>query len=168
LDNINDKTLDNVIRRITDSEDLLSILIDIEDYFDSNDLYVYKNWFDGEVVAGPFVQRYWIKIKLKYPYEKMPDPSGGQRLLKHGTRIHYDIAYEECPVKVKSESDYRPGTKKPKMIKKKVWIITLLISRRFIQNIDDDIMNIYDEEVDVDTIEDATADGIDTNQAFQS
>ena len=157
---------EEVIKRLSDSEDLVDILIDIEDYFDRNNLYVFKNWLDGEVVGGPFVKRYWVKLTLKYPYKKMPDPDGGLRLLKHGTRIHYDIGIEEVPAKVESESDYQPGTKKPKMVKQKVWLITMLIPRRFVQNLDSEVMDMYDEDVDVDTADDATAEGNTVDQAM--
>jgi hypothetical protein len=154
-----------VVKRLSDSEDLVDILIDIEDYFDRNNLYVFKNWMDGEVVGGPFVKRYWVKLILKYPYKKMPDPDGGLRLLKHGTRIRYDIGVEEYPMEVKSESDFQPGTKKPKMAKRKVWLITMLIPRRFVQNLDSEIMDQYDEEVDVDVADDAKAEGNTVDQA---
>lgn len=156
-----------VVRRITDSEDLVDILIDIEDYLDGNNLYVYKNWKLGEVVAGPYTKQYWVKITLKYPYEKMPDPEGGLRLLMHGTKISYRIALEKYPVDVKSEADYQPGTKKPKMKKRKIWLIDMLIPRKFVQNIDNKIMDQYEEEVDVETLDDAAAAGVDADGAVQ-
>lgn len=146
---------EDVVKRITDSEDLLSICIDIEQYFDSNNLYAFRNWISGEIVGGPFVKRYWVKVVLKYNYNEMPDPDGGLRLLKHGTKIHYDIKFEERPIKIKSPSDYQPGVNKPKMKKHKVWIITLLIPRRFVQNLDSEVMDTYDDEVDVNTVDDA-------------
>ena len=157
-----------VIDRLSDSENLVDIAIDIENYFDRNDLYVYKNWFDGEIVGGPYVKRYWIKVQLKYPYEKMPDPDGGVRLLKHGTKIYYDIGTEEYPIEVKSEADYQPGTKKPKMAKKKVWLITMMIPRHFVQNLDKEVMDMYDEEVDVETVDDAQAEGNTPDKAIET
>jgi hypothetical protein len=154
------KTSEDVIRRLTDNEDLIDILIDIEDYLDSNDLYVYKNWHLGEVVGGPFTKPYWVKVTLKYPYHRMPDPEGGLRLLMHGTKIHYRIGHEKVPIKVKSEADYQPGTKKPKMKVIKVWLIDLLIPRKFVQNLDNVVMDQYAEEVDVETVDDANAEGV--------
>jgi len=161
-------TADENVRRITDSEDLVDILIDIENYLDSNDLYVYKNWKLGEVVAGPFTRPYWIKVTLKYPYEQMPDPEGGVRLLQHGTKINYKVAEELYPMKVKSESDYQPGTKKPKMKKRKIWLIDLLIPRKFVRNIDREVLDQYEEDVDTDTVDDAEAQGIDAEKAVKT
>lgn len=159
---------EDAILRLTKSEDLIDILIDIENYFDSNNLYAFKNWIKGEVVGGPFVKKYWIKVVLKYPYKDMPDPDGGLRLLKHGTKIHFGIALEKYPIEVKSESDFEPGTKKPKMKNKKVWLITFLIPRKFVQNLDSKIMDMYDEEVDMDTVEDANAEGNTPDKAIES
>ena len=150
---------EEAIGRLSKSEDLVDILIDIEHYFDTNNLYAFKNWINGEVVSGPFVKKYWVKLVLKYPYKQMPDPDGGLRLLKHGTKIHFDIALEEYPIEIKKPSDYQPGTKKPKMRNRKVWLVTMMIPRRFVQNIDAEIMDMYDDEVDTETIEDANAEG---------
>ena len=168
IDKHNSQASSDVIKRITDSEDLLSIMIDFENYLDSNNLYAFENWIDGEIVGGPWVKRYWVKVILKYPYKKMPNPEGGLRLLKHGTKIHYDIKYEEHSVEVKSPSDYQPGTKKPKIKKQKVWIITMLIPRRFVQNLDSEIMDTYDDEVDVNTIDDSAGQGASPDEAIQT
>lgn len=156
-----------VVQRISDNEDLIDILIDIEDYFDSNDLYVYKNWKKGEVVAGPYTKPYWIKLTLRYLYEDMPDPDGGLRLLMHGTRIKYRRATEEFSIPVKSPSDYQPGTKKPKVKKRKIWLIDLMIPRKFVQNLDKEIMDQYEEEVDNEALDDANAEGVDADDAIK-
>lgn len=156
-----------VVERIYDSEDLVDILIDIEDYLDSNDLYAFKNWKQGEVVSGPWTQRYWVKLTLKYPYRQMPDPEGGLRLLQHGTKINYRIAKEKYDVKVKSEADYQPGTVKPKIKERKIWLVDLLIPRKFVQNLDNEVLDQYEEEVDTETIDDASAEGLDTEEAVR-
>ena len=161
------KSAQDVVNRISDNEDLIDILIDIENYLDSNNLYVYKNWKLGEVVAGPFTRPYWIKLTLKYPYRKMPDPEGGLRLLQHGTKISFRKAEELVPIKFKSESDYQPGTKKPKMKKIKIWLIDMLIPRKFVRNIDKEVMDQYEEEVDVETVDDAEAEGINSEKAVK-
>lgn len=157
-----------VVTRVYDSEDLVDILIDIENYLDGNDMYVYKNWKLGEVVSGPWTQRYWVKVTLKYPYRKMPDPEGGLRLLQHGTKIRYRVAKEKYSVDVKSEADYQPGTVKPKIKERKIWLIDLLIPRKFVQNLDNEVLDQYEEEVDTETIDDANAEGVDTDEAARS
>jgi hypothetical protein len=146
---------EDAVKRIETSEDILSIMIDFENYLDSNNLYAFRNWIDGEIIGGPFVKRYWVKVMLKFPYNQMPDPDGGLRLTKHGTKINYDIKFEERPIEIKSPSDYQPGTKKPKMKKYKIWVITMLIPRRFVQDLDSEVMDVYDDDVDVNTVNDA-------------
>lgn len=155
VDQHNSNAANDAISRIESNEDILDIMIDFENYLDTNNTYAFKNWIDGEIVGGPFIKRYWVKVMLKYPYNKMPDPNGGVRLLKHGTKIHYDIKYEERPIQIKSPSDYQPGTKKAKMKKHKIWVITMLIPRRFVQNLDSEIMDIYNDDVDINTVNDA-------------
>ena len=88
-------------------------------------------------------------------------------MLQHGTKINFKIAEEEVPIKVKSESDYQPGTKKPKMKKVKIWLIDMLIPRKFVRNLDNEVMDQYEEEVDVDTVDDAEAEGIDSEKAVK-
>lgn len=148
-----------VIQRLSDSEDLVDIMISVENYFDTNYLYSFKNWIEGEIVSGPYVKKYWVKVGLKFDYNKMPDPSGGLRLLKHGTKITFRKSTEEEPVEVKTADDYQPGTKKPKMKKKKIWLVDFLIPRRFVESIDKEVMDLYDEDVDVDTADQAVAQG---------
>lgn len=157
-----------VVRRISDHEDLTDILLDVEDYLDSNDMYVYKNWKLGEVVAGPFTKPYWVKITLKYPYHQMPDPEAGLRLLMHGTKIRYRIANEKYPIKVTSEADYQPGTKKPKLKTRKIWLIDILIPRKFVQNLDAEVMDQYEEEVDTEDLDSAAAENIDAEGAVKN
>ena len=84
--------MDSIIKKIASSKILLDVLIAFEDFLDSNDLYVYKNWFDGEIVEGPIISRYWISVTLKYPYRKMPDPEGAERLVRNGVSVKYKKA----------------------------------------------------------------------------
>lgn len=140
------KTSSDLIHKITDNEGLIDILVDIEDYLDSNYLYAYKNWISGTVVDGPIIKRYWIIIVLQYEYDQMPDPSGATRLLPHGTKIRYRTAFEQRSVEVKSPSDYQPGTHKPRMKKHKVWLVEIRIPRRMIKNITSEIADLYYEE----------------------
>lgn len=165
VDKLNPSAVQNVISRVTDSEDLTDILIDVEDYFDTSNLYAFSNWIDGVIVSGPFVSKYWVKLTLKYKYKKMPDPAGGMRLVTHGTRIGYKIGHEEVPIKIRTPNDYIPGTKKAKMRLEKIWLIEILVPRRLVQNLSDEIMDLYDEDVDSETLDDADVQGISAEDA---
>ena len=157
-----------VISRLTDNVDLVDLMINVENYLDGNDMYSFKNWIKGEVVGGPYVKKYWIKITLKWAYKDMPDPDGALRLLKHGTRINYRKGTETVPVKIKSEADYQPGTKKPRMKTEKIWLVDLMIPRKFVENIKKEVLDLYDEELDLDTAEDAVSVGETPEQAVQA
>ena len=148
-----------LIKRLTDSEDLIEILMDVEDYLDTNYLYTYKNWIDGHVVDGPKIKKYWITIILKFDYEKMPDPMGAARLLPHGTKVRYRVADELRDVKVSNPGDYQPGTHKPREKKYKIWLIELQIPRRFVKNLTDEVIELYSERIDIDTVEHSTIPG---------
>lgn len=157
-----------VITRLTDNEDLVDLMISIENYLDNNDMYSFKNWIQGEIVGGPYVRKYWVKVTLKWNYDDMPDPNGAVRLLKHGTKVDYRKGIEKVPVEIKSPADYEPGTNKPRTKTEKIWLVDLLIPRKFIENINKEVLDLYDEEVDADTAEDAVAQGDTIEQAVQS
>lgn len=158
MDNI-DKALQTV-RRIDDSPDLVDIMISIEDYLDRNDLYAFKNWILGELVDGPHVRPYWIKVTFKWPYEKMPDPSGGMRLVPQGTKIWFRKDTENVPQPIHEPSDYEPGTHKPKIKAEKVWLVDLMIPRKFIEDIDGEVMDLYYDRVDdMELVGDAETEG---------
>ena len=152
---LKESAADDVIKRLTAKSDLLSIMIDIENYFDNANLYAFDNWFSGELVDGPLIRKYWIDITLKYTYKKMPDPRGGLRLTPHGTKIDYRKAYELVAQPINNPSDYEPGTRKPKMKKEPIWLIHMKIPRRFVEALDKELLDTYADEIEDETGEDA-------------
>jgi len=156
-----------LFKRLSDSDSLTDVLIQMEDFMDSLDLYVFKNWFEGEIVQGPDIRRYWVSMILKYPYEEMPDPAGAERLIKHGVKVIYRKGEEEAPVDVEGPDDLLPSNK-PRMETKKVWLVEIQIPRRFIEELDDsDLeMHVDDELVDVEDVSDARDENIDDAEAF--
>lgn len=145
----------NVIDRLTDSNSLLNVMIKMEDFLDSLDLYVYKNWIDGEIVSGPHVTRYWTSMTLMYDYKDMPDPAGALRLMKHGALVKYKQAEKEdneLHLNVTSQmidtlisnqygtADQQGSVNQPPdyarapLPKKKVWLVEVFIPRKFIDD----------------------------------
>lgn len=155
------ESINKLVNKLNDSKSLTDVLIQMESFMDDLDLYVYKNWFDGEIVDGPNIKRYWVSLILKYPFKNMPDPEGGLRLIKHGAKVSYKKAYEELPGPITDPSDYREGSKKPKMQKEQVWLVEIQIPRRFIDELDDSDLELYADEIDVDDVSDARDDDID-------
>jgi hypothetical protein len=138
----------DIVDRLNSDSTLLDIAIDIESYLDDANLYVFKNWIKGVLVSGPDVRKYWVDVVLKYDHAEMPDPDGAFRLLPHGTKVSFKKAQEQVPTKIKSPDDYEPGTKKPKMQLKPIWLVYMSIPRRFIEAVDQDLIDQYDLEAE--------------------
>ncbi len=157
------------IEKIQDSPQILDILIQMEDVLDSLDIYVFKNWFNGEVCDGPNIKRYWLDFTLKYPYDKMPDPKAAYRLLKHGIRVNYEKVKEDdtAPDRTLSEPDVNEDKKDiEESPEYKYWMIKISIPRKLYKNISTEEMDFYDEEIEYDDVEDAKDTGMDEESAF--
>lgn len=152
------------IEKLEDSPHLLDLLIQMEDVLDSLDIYVFKNWINGEVVEGPKVRRYWLDMTLKFPHAKMPDPRAGLRLLKHGVRIDFEKATEDASDEgPKNESDNSDESKKTE----KVWLVHISIPRRLVSEINAGELDFYDEELDdVEDVQDAQDGGMNDESGY--
>ena len=148
------------LEKLQDSPNLLDILIQMEDVLDSMDIYVFKNWLEGEVVDGPVVRRYWLDFALKYAPDRMPDPRGALRLLKHGLRVDITRAKEEgenLTVLTKQEGEADPDAE----TEHDIWLVKISIPRRLVVQMNAADHDFYDEEIDSDDVEDAQDDGLD-------
>lgn len=124
--------------RELNSANMQGTLIQFEDYLDNNHLYAFANWLDGIVWDGPTVKRYWVSITLKYDYDNMPDPQGAARLVNSGATVTFKESIEYVPVKVEKQDDLDPATRKPKEEEKEIWLVTIKVPRRFIEDAIDD------------------------------
>lgn len=123
----------DVIRNIDDlyaNNTSLAILKDFERVIDELDIYVYKNWEDGELAYGPQVDRHWITVGFMWPKEKMPDPLGAKRLHDLGCKIKYETTHLIEPRKIRTPEDYRPGTRKGKLDRKPIWIVEIQMPKK--------------------------------------
>lgn len=123
------------LQTLTVNDSAFRILKDFERVLDELDLYVYKNWIDGELLAGPEVGRYVVGCKFLWPYDKMPDPEGAARLLDYGCRITYERTHIMIPRKVHKPSDFRPGTKKGKIDPHPIWVVSIEMPKKLMQDI---------------------------------
>ena len=123
----------DVIRNIQDlyeNNSSLAILKDFERVIDELDIYVYKNWEDGELAYGPKVDRHWITAAFMWPADKMPDPVGGKRLLELGCKVKFEKSHVIEPRRIKNPDDIRPGTKKGKLDHKPIWIVEIKMPKK--------------------------------------
>lgn len=123
------------IQTLSANESAFQILKDFERVLDELDMYVFDNWEDGELLEGPDVNRYAITCKFMWPRENMPDPAGGERLLDYGCKVVYAKEQLMVPRKVQSPKDFRPGTKKGKIDAHPVWVVSITIPKKLMQDI---------------------------------
>ena len=81
------KTVQNVF----DNDTAFTVLKDFERVLDELDLYVYDNWENGELASGPNIKRHFVSCTFMWDRDKMPDPTGGQRLTDYDCKVYYKI-----------------------------------------------------------------------------
>jgi len=124
------------LQTLSENNTAFKVLKDFERVIDELDIYVFKNWDEGELVAGPDVGRYSVTCKFMWPEKDMPDPAGGKRLNDYGCKVTYEKEKILVPRKIKDPSDYRPGTKKGKIDAHPVWIVTIDMPKKLMSDID--------------------------------
>ena len=112
----------------------LSILKDFERVVDELDVYVFKNWEDGELLSGPVDSRHFVTCSFMWPADKMPDPAGGQRLLDRGCKVFYKRDELLKPRQIKGPEDYRPGTTKGKIDSHDICVVEIRMPKELIGN----------------------------------
>jgi hypothetical protein len=112
----------------------LTILKDFERVLDELDVYVFANWEDGELLSGPVDSRHFVTCSFMWPADKMPDPSGGKRLLDRGCKVTYQKDELLKPREIKTPEDYRPGTTKGKIDAHDIWIVEIKMPKELIGN----------------------------------
>lgn len=145
-----------VIRNIEsmyESNTAFGVLKDFERVLDELDLYVYKNWEDGELAEGPVIDRHWVTTKFFWPRDKMPDPMGGKRLLDYDCKVRYQKNYMVKPRKIIEPDDIRPGTKKGKLDRHPIWIVEISMPKKLLA----DMFSANLENLDVQEIEQSPA-----------
>tara|TARA_A100001011_G_C13858938_1_gene654075 strand:- start:343 stop:639 length:297 start_codon:yes stop_codon:yes gene_type:complete len=69
-----------------------------------------------------------------WPADKMPDPSGGKRLIDRGCKVTYKKDELLKPREIKSPADYRPGTTKGKIDAHDIWVVEIKMPKELIGN----------------------------------
>lgn len=144
---------------MTDSS--IATLLDFERIIDELDVYSFENWKQGELVQGPKYEKYFVTCTFMWPYKKMPDPRGGERLLEYGCEIRYRKDYLEYPVKVKNYTDFLPGTKMPKMAKTPVWLVEIVVPKQLMKDIRQGSLELASETINAEDIDQAYETGLD-------
>jgi len=169
--------LNDHLRKVSEGESLLDMLLEFEGILDEVVLYAYKNWIKGEILEGPDVGRHWVTAKFMYMSEDMPDPSGAERLLSRGIKVKFCREELKYPKKIKNWDDVDQarsfnargggygglgglggvGYVKPKVMSDKVWVVEIKMPRKYVDNTIQDYVDVGDDEfIDTDALNSAT------------
>ena len=143
------------IRDIYMSEGSLTTLLDFERVLDEVDIYAFRNWELGELVAGPDIGKYRVTCTFMWPERLMPDPRGGRRLLPFDCEVSYMKKDIKIPVKITDPSDYRSGTKKAKLITRQVWLVEIVMPKALMNDIRTGSIEMEDQDIDLDDLDQA-------------
>ena len=154
------KILNDQIKRVSETNTLLDMLLEFEKTLEDIDVYAYRNWDLGEVLEGPDMSRHYITVKLMYKLDEMPDPAGAQRLMQKDCLVKYRKDTLISPIKVKTfddvETDIRAdGSVRPRAKTKSepVWIVEVKMPRRYVDEFNSDVVEAdQDSYVDTESI----------------
>jgi hypothetical protein len=151
----------DTIKNVYMSDGSMSTLLDYERVLDEADVYAFKNWKHGELVQGPNVGRYSCKCVFMWPYKLMPDPRAALRLINIGCRVTFGKGEIKVPVEVKDYEDFVPGTRYPKMHKRKVWFVEVVVPVDLMDDIKEGTIDLADQTIDLSEIDDAYNEDLD-------
>lgn len=152
------------IKNLYLSDGSISTLLDFERVLDELDLYAFKNWSIGELVAGPEIYRYTVACTFMWPESLMPDPRGGRRLLPFDCRVRYRKTTIKIPVKIEDPDDFIPGTHKARLIDKTVWLVEIEMPKALMSDIRTGAIELEDQEIDLGELDDAYESDLDQEE----
>lgn len=123
------------LQTLSENNSAFQVLKDFERVLEELDIYVFKNWEDGELCKGPDVGRYSVTCSFMWEEKDMPDPQGAKRLSDYGCEVFYKKGHILVPRKIKDPSDYRPGTKKGKIDAHPIWTVTVEMPKKLMQDV---------------------------------
>jgi hypothetical protein len=155
------------IRDIYLSEGSLLTLLDFERVLDELDLYAFKNWAVGELVAGPNIGKYRVTCIFMWPEKLMPDPRGARRLLPFDCEVRFKRTLMQVPMKIEDPSDFRPGTRKAKLVEKKIWLVEITMPKALMSDIRTGSVELEDQDIDLEDLDSAYEQDLD-QESYQN
>jgi hypothetical protein len=152
------------IKNLYMSDGSLLTLLDFERVLDELDLYAFKNWQLGELVAGPEVSKYKISCIFMWPEKLMPDPRGARRLLPFDCTIKYKKTTIKIPIKIEEPDDFVPGTHKARLVEKKVWLVEITLPKSLMNDIRTGSIEMEDQLIDLEDLDAAYQDDLDQEE----
>jgi len=132
-------TVENLLDNLSDiynQNTSFSILKDFERVLDEFfDIYVFDNWEHGEIVKGPIISKYWVTCYFMWDDDKRPDLSVLERFKSNNCMSKTGTSYFIEPIRILKPEDIRPGTKKGKLKRKKVFVIGIKVPKTLLKNV---------------------------------
>lgn len=152
------------IKNIYMSDGALSTLLDFERVLDEIDVYAFRNWSVGELVEGPDIGRYKVTCLFMWPEHLMPDPRGARRLLPFDCSVRYRKVMMKVPMRITDPDDFRPGTKKARIIERPVWLVEISIPKSLMSEIRTGSIEMEGEEIDLEELDAAYEQDLDKEE----
>jgi hypothetical protein len=124
-----------LIETLNEDSNSLNVVKQFEKVLDELNIYIFKNWDEGELVKGPIISKYDVTCHFMWPKNNMPDPDGLKVLHNYGCTIKVGKNNLLIPRKITDPDDYRPGTKKGKIDAHPVWIISISMPKKLINDV---------------------------------
>lgn len=165
FNDINFVSIVDTIKNVYMSDGAMSTVLDFERVLDEADLYAFKNWLLGELVQGPDVGRYSVTCTFMWPYKLMPDPNGAKRLIGVGCKVKFIKTTIKVPIEIENYEDFVPGTRYPKMMDKKVWLVQIEIPLDLMDDIKEGSIDLADQTIDLEDLDEAYSEDLDKQGA---
>jgi hypothetical protein len=152
------------IKNIYMSEGSLLTLLDFERVLDELDVYAFKNWEIGELVSGPEIGKYRVTCVFMWPEHLMPDPRGGRRLLPFDCDVKFKKTNLKIPMKIEDPDDYQPGTKKARIVEKKIWLVEITMPKNLMSDIRTGSIELEGQEIDMSELDNSYSNDADNEE----
>lgn len=152
------------IKNLYLSEGSILTLIDFERVLDELDLYAFRNWQLGELVAGPEIGRYKVSCTFMWPEKLMPDPRGARRLLPFDCEVKFKKTTIKIPIKIENPDDYVSGTHKARLIERRVWLVSIEMPKNLIADIRTGSIELEDQDIDLGDLDEAYEEDLDQKE----
>lgn len=167
FDDVNFVSIVNNLKGIMTSDGTMSTLLDFERVIEESNVYAFKNWELGELVNGPISNKYTVKCIFMWPYKLMPDPTATKRLLSIGCNVSFAKTKIKVPIEVKNYDDFVQGTRYPKGVEKKVWLVEIEIPKHLMNELKEGSIDLADQTIDLEDIEQAYEEDLDKENTQQ-
>ena len=152
------------IKNIYLSEGSLLSLLDFERVLDELDLYAFRNWQLGELVAGPEIGKYKVTCTFMWPERLMPDPRGARRLLPFDCDVKFLKKRIKIPIKIEDPDDFIPGTHKARLVEKMVWLVEITMPKNLMSDIRTGSVELEDQTIDLEDLDQAYEEDLDQQE----